>query len=146
MKKDQKLSEYVRNPSIKRREKVEALKTVGGKMSLTKETINLLALLAENGRLGHINTIINTFKTLMTATRGEVSCEVITAKQLDADMKSKLEAALKRFLTKGQTILLNTKVDPSIVGGMIVSVGDKYVDMSVATKVKKYNEIIANAV
>ncbi|XP_034170840.1 ATP synthase subunit O, mitochondrial [Osmia lignaria lignaria] len=144
VKTDKKLHEFVKDPSIKRRDKAEALKSIAGKLSLAKETANLLTLLAENGRLGQVNGIINTFKMLMAATRGEVVCEVITAKPLDADMRSKLEKALRGFLSKGQNILLTAKVDPSIIGGMIVSVGDKYVDMSVATKVKRYSEIIAS--
>lgn len=145
MKQDQKLAEFVKNPAIKRKEKVEALKAISSKMTLSTETANMLSLLAENGRLEKLNTIINTFKLLMAASRGEVVCEVTTAKPLDADMRSKLEAALKGFLTKGQTILLTTKVEPAILGGMIVSVGDKYVDMSVATKVKRYSEVISSA-
>lgn len=143
LKTDQKLNEFVKNPSIKRKDKVEALKAICGKINVSKETGNLLTLLAENGRLPQVNGIINSFKIIMTASRGEVACEVTTAKPLDADMKSKLETALKGFLSKGQSILLTTKVDPDILGGMIVVVGDKYVDLSVATKVKKYSEIIA---
>lgn len=145
MKKDQKLNEFVKNPSIKRRQKVEALNAISTKMSLTKETGNMLGLLAENGRLAKLDTVINTFKLLMAAGRGEVVCEVTTAKPLDADMKAKLETALKGFVSKGQTILLTAKIDPSIIGGMIVSVGDKYVDMSIASKVKKYSELITTA-
>jgi F-type H+-transporting ATPase subunit O len=41
---------------------------------------------------------------------------------------------------------LTAKVDSSIIGGMIISIGDKYVDMSVASKVKKYTDIISAAV
>ncbi|XP_003701590.1 ATP synthase subunit O, mitochondrial [Megachile rotundata] len=143
LKTDQKLNEFVKDPAIKRKDKAESLKAIGSKISLSKETTNLLALLAENGRLGYLNSIINTFKLLMAANRGEVPCEVTTAKPLDADMKAKLEKALKGFLSKNQNILLTTKVDPTILGGMIISVGDKYVDMSVATKIKKYSDIIA---
>ncbi|EFN84641.1 ATP synthase subunit O, mitochondrial [Harpegnathos saltator] len=105
-------------------------------------TANLLTLLAENGRLGKINQVINLYKLIMAANRGEVVCEVITAKPLETDMKNKLESALKGFLKKGQTILLTTKIDPSIIGGMLVSIGDKYIDMSIASKIKKYNDLI----
>ncbi|XP_003393971.1 ATP synthase subunit O, mitochondrial [Bombus terrestris] len=146
LKKDKQLGEFVKNPSIKRKDKVKALQTIGGKVSLSNETVNLLGLLAENGRLSHVNNVINTFKLFMAANRGEVPCEVITAKPLDAEMTSKLQAALKGFLSKGQSILLTSKVDPSIIGGMIIAIGDKYVDMSVASKVKKYSDIIANTV
>ncbi|XP_076281840.1 ATP synthase subunit O, mitochondrial [Lasioglossum baleicum] len=145
MTKDKKLEEFMKNPVIKRKDKVEALKSVSSKMSVSKETANLLGLLAENGRLGKLNSIINTFKVLMAAGRGEIVCEVTTAKPLDADMKTKLEAALKKFLTQGQSLLLTTKVDPALIGGMVVSVGDKYVDMSVASKIKKYNDLITAA-
>lgn len=136
----------MQNPSIKRRDKVEALKAIGKKVSLSSETVNILGLLAENGRLSLLNSVINTFKLFMAANRGEVPCEVITAKPLDSEMTSKLQAALKGFLNKGESILLTSKTDPSIIGGMIISIGDKYIDMSVASKVKKYSDIIADTV
>jgi F-type H+-transporting ATPase subunit O len=65
---------------------------------------------------------------------------------LDDALKTELEAALKSFLKQGQKLLLTVKVDPAIIGGMIVSIGDKYVDMSIATKIKKYTDIITAAV
>ncbi|GAB1861904.1 ATP synthase subunit O, mitochondrial [Camponotus japonicus] len=142
LKTDAKLTEFVRDPSIKRKNKAEAFKAIGNKVNINPATANLLTLLAENGRLGKINQIINLYKLIMAANRGEVVCEVITAKPLDADTKSKLESVLKGFLKKGQTILLTAKVDPSIIGGMVVSIDDKYVDMSVASKIKKYTDLI----
>ncbi|KAK9294079.1 hypothetical protein QLX08_011175 [Tetragonisca angustula] len=146
LKKDKQLGEFVQNPSIKRKDKVEALKAISKKVSLSSETVNVLGLLAENGRLSLLNSVINTFKLFMAANRGEVPCEVITAKPLDNEMTSKLQAALKGFLNKGESILLTSKTDPSIIGGMIISIGDKYIDMSVASKVKKYSDIIAGTV
>ncbi|XP_032669657.1 ATP synthase subunit O, mitochondrial [Odontomachus brunneus] len=142
LKKDTKLAEFIKDPSIKRKDKSETFKVIGSKVSMNGATANLLTLLAENGRLGKINQVINLYKLIMAANRGEVVCEVVTAKPLDVDMKTKLESALKGFLKKGQTILLTTKVDPSIIGGMLVSIGDKYVDMSVASKIKKYSDLI----
>ncbi|XP_043668022.1 ATP synthase subunit O, mitochondrial [Vespula pensylvanica] len=146
LKTDAKLAEFVKDPTIKRKNKVEALKAIGNKITLNPATSNLLTLLAENGRLNKFNQVFNSFKIIMAANRGEVVCEVITAKTLDADTKGKLESALKSFLKKGETIKLTSKVDPSIIGGMIVSIGDKYVDMSVASKIKKYSDIIQTAV
>lgn len=67
---------------------------------------------------------------------------MITAKELDSAQRQKLEGVLKSFLKGNQTIQLTSKVDPTIMGGMIVSIGDRYVDMSVASKLKKYTEII----
>merc|ERR1712141_7014 len=81
----------------------------------------------------------------LAAHRGEVVCEITTSKALDAAMKKEVDGAVASFLTKGQKSLISYKVDPSIVGGMIVSIGDKYVDMSIASKLKKYSELIKSA-
>ncbi|XP_019871199.2 ATP synthase subunit O, mitochondrial [Aethina tumida] len=146
MKTDPKLREFIQNPTIKRTLKAEALKAVAAKVSLKAESANLLTILAENGRLKNLEGVINAFKTIMAAHRGEVTCEVTTAKELDAGQKEKLQQTLKSFLKPNETINLSTKVDPTIVGGMIVSIGDRYVDMSVASKIKKYTELISAAV
>lgn len=76
----------------------------------------------------------------------QVPCEVITAKELDQAQRKQLEDVLKGFLKSKEKLLLTTSVDPALVGGMIVSIGDKYVDMSVASKIKKYTELITAAV
>lgn len=49
---------------------------------------------------------------------------------------------MQSFLKPNQSIQLTAKVDPKLIGGMIVSIGDKFVDMSVASKIKKYTDII----
>ena len=64
---------------------------------------------------------------------------------LDAAMKKEVDGAIAGFLVKGQKSLISYKVDASIVGGMIVSIGDKYVDMSIASKLNKYSELIKAA-
>jgi F-type H+-transporting ATPase subunit O len=61
-------------------------------------------------------------------------------------MRQELEAALKLFVKSGQSIQLKTNVNPSIMGGMVVSIGDKYVDMSTAAKIKRYASLIESAV
>lgn len=146
MKTDLKLREFIMDPSIKRSLKVKGLTAVAGKAALCPESTNFLLTLAENGRLKKINNVINAFKTIMAAHRGEVTCEVITAKDLDAAQKQKLEAVLKTFVKGNQTIQLTTKTDPTIIGGMVVSIADRYVDMSVASKIKKYTEILSTTV
>nr|AIX97512.1 mitochondrial oligomycin sensitivity conferral protein [Ceratosolen solmsi] len=144
LKTDKKLIEFIKDPSIKRKVKSDILHQT--KFNFNPATINFLKLLAENGRLASATQIVNIFKIIMAASRGEVVCEVITASPLDGDNKSKLEKALKSYLKKGQTIVLTTKIDPSIIGGLIISIGDKYVDMSVASKLKKYTEALNQAI
>lgn len=142
LKTDTRFNEFVLNPTLKRQLKVEAVKQIASKIQLSPPSTNLLGLLAENGRLKNLNGVINLFKTIMAAHRGDLPCEVITAKPLDDATKQELQAALKAFAKKGEHIQLEIKVDPAIIGGMIVSIGDKYVDMSISSKVKKYTELI----
>ena len=78
--------------------------------------------------------------------RGEVVCEVTTAKAMTGSMKAEVTGALKAFLKEGESIQLTAKVDPSIIGGMIVVIGDKYADMSLKTKINKYTALIQQAV
>lgn len=46
-------------------------------------------------------------------------------------------------MKSNESIQLKAKVDPAIIGGLVVSIGDKYVDMSVSAKIKKYTELIS---
>jgi len=146
LKKKGKVTDYLISPSFKRSEKKELLTSAVAKTKASKLTGNFLGLLAENGRLNKLDGIATAFATLMSAHRGEVRCHVTTAKALDGPLKQELEAALKSFAKSGQSILITTAVDPSIVGGLIVSIGDKYCDMSTASKIKKYSDIIKAAV
>lgn len=72
IKTDEKLRIFIENPTIKRTVKSSALKTIGDKISLKPESTNLLRLLAENGRLQKLDNVINAFKVIMSAHRGEV--------------------------------------------------------------------------
>lgn len=65
---------------------------------------------------------------------------------MDDATRKELEPALKKFAKKGENIITKFKVDPTILGGLIVSIGDKYVDMSIASKVKQYSDLLKSAV
>lgn len=99
-------------------------------------------MLAENGRLGRLQGVAKAFATLMSAHRGEVSAKVTTAKQLTAAQQKELEAVLQTFIKQGHKLQVETKVDPSIIGGMVVELGDRYIDLSIASKLKTYSNIV----
>uniref|UniRef100_A0A3B3D4X7 ATP synthase peripheral stalk subunit OSCP, mitochondrial n=1 Tax=Oryzias melastigma TaxID=30732 RepID=A0A3B3D4X7_ORYME len=140
--KDPKLSGVVMNPHVKRSIKLKTFGDVLAKAKLSPLTINLINVLADNGRLTLTGDVIGAFGKMMSAHRGEVLCSVTTAQPLDAANLADLQVALKGFLQKGETIKLETKTDSAILGGMIISIGDKYVDMSTKTKVQKLTRLI----
>ncbi|XP_011203003.1 ATP synthase subunit O, mitochondrial [Bactrocera dorsalis] len=135
----------VTNPIINKKLMSNTLKETADKLKMAPATANLLGLLADNGRLKNLDTVINAYKTIMAAHRGEVVCEVVTAKPLDSSQSKQLESALRSFLKGNQQLKITSRVDPSIIGGLIVSIGDKYVDMSIASKVKLYTDVITSS-
>ncbi|TRY97222.1 hypothetical protein DNTS_013716 [Danionella cerebrum] len=130
------------NPHVKRNVKLKTFVDALAKANLSPIIINLITVLSENGRLTLTPDVITAFSKMMSAHRGEVTCSVTTAHPLDSANLAELKVALNGFLEKGQTIKLETKSDPSILGGMIVSIGDKYVDMSTKTKVQRLTKLI----
>lgn len=89
-----KLREIIISPIINRTLLQTTLKDVGTAAKLSAATTNLLTLLAENGRLTKIDGVINAFKQLMSAHRGEVVCEVTTARPLSDAQRKDLQASL----------------------------------------------------
>uniref|UniRef100_A0A1A8EQH8 ATP synthase peripheral stalk subunit OSCP, mitochondrial n=1 Tax=Nothobranchius korthausae TaxID=1143690 RepID=A0A1A8EQH8_9TELE len=140
--KDPKMSSILMNPHVKRSIKQKAFSDALTKAKVSPITVNLINVLADNGRLTLTSDVINAFGRMMSARRGEVICSVTTAQTLGEANLTELKLALKGFLQKGETIKLETKTDPSILGGMIVSIGDKYVDMSTKTKIQKLTKVI----
>lgn len=65
---------------------------------------------------------------------------------LDAATLKEVTAALSGFLQKGQSLKISTKVDPSIVGGLVVVLGDRYIDMSLASKIERYTTLLKQPV
>jgi len=146
LKKKGRLMDLLLNPSLQRNQKRDLIASALASTKASKLTANLLALLAENGRLSSLDGIATSYFTIMSAHRGEVECEVVTAKPLDGPLQQELEAALKAFVKSGQSVIIKTRVEPEILGGMIVSIGDRFVDMSTASKIKKYTDLIQAAI
>lgn len=104
-KKDEKLRDFILDPTIKRSIKAKALKDASAQIKYCPATGFLLETLAENGRLKKLDAIINAYKLIMSANRGEVVCEVTTAKPLSDAQRKELEGQLK----------VNTKISYKIV-------------------------------
>lgn len=93
--KNQKLKELVISPIINRKVMSKTLKEIADQTRMASSTGNLLSLLADNGRLNILEGVISSFSNIMAAYRGEIICEVVTAKPLDAAQSKQLEGALR---------------------------------------------------
>lgn len=95
MKKNENLRQVITSPIINKKVMANTLAEASKSISFQTSTANLLALLAENGQLKKIDGVINAYKTIMSAHRGEVVCEVVTAKPLEGGQRKQLEDVLR---------------------------------------------------
>ncbi|CAI9607565.1 unnamed protein product [Staurois parvus] len=144
--KEPKLSVIITNPHVKRSLKQKTITDLVTKEKFSPIMANFANLLAENGRLNNASDVINAFNKIMSAHRGEVLCSVTTSSPLDEAGLTELKSALNLFLAKGESLKLETKTDSTILGGMLVSIGDKYIDMSTRTKIQKLSKIMRDTV
>merc|ERR1712154_250841 len=124
LKKNVALMEYLIDPTQNKAEKKAAVEQLMKQKKVSELVVNLFGALAENGRINKTAGVLSAFEKIMSAHRGEV------------------KATLQGFLAKGETLQLTTEVDPTIIGGMKITIGDRFVDMSMASKIKTYTDLI----
>lgn len=83
----------------------------------------------------------------MSAARGEVEMTVTSAQPLDNRTLSRLETAVAKssYVGAGKKLKVTNQVNPDIVGGLVVEVGDRTIDLSVSSKLAKMNKLLTDA-
>jgi F-type H+-transporting ATPase subunit delta len=137
------LRRLVRSPVFRAEAQIGALQAIVKAIGIGQLASNFILLTARNRRLAALPAIIQAFLALVAAERGEVTAEVISAEKLSADHV----AALKDELTArmGSSIMLLTKTDESLIGGMIVKIGSRMIDNSLKTKLHNLKTIMKGA-
>ncbi|GBG30432.1 ATP synthase subunit O, mitochondrial [Hondaea fermentalgiana] len=133
---------YINNPVISRQDKVKDMSKISEGMNDT--TRGFLTVLAENGRLNELDKVLDTFQILLNAQRGVVEATVTAAEDLTSKQLKSIEKAITSgYLDKGQSLNLKVKVDEGIVGGLQVQIGDRFLDLSVASQMNGIAKAIA---
>jgi F-type H+-transporting ATPase subunit delta len=120
------------NPEIGRGAQGAAIDGVAGVLGISELTKRFLGVLAQNRRLAQLPKVVQAFRAIAAAQRGEVTAEATSAHALtDAQIEQ-----LKQKLTarEGRTVKLTTKVDPDLLGGLVVTIGSKRIDGSIRTR------------
>ncbi|AQZ17543.1 ATP5 (YDR298C) [Zygosaccharomyces parabailii] len=140
---DPKLKEIVTNPSLPSQDRTVIVDTLCTE-KLDGTVANLLKVLAENNRLDILPKISTQFTVLTDAYNGLVKATVISAQPLDSKSFKRIEKAVAQSSLVGssKTLKLVNDVRPEIQGGLIVELGDKTVDLSVAAKLQKLNKAL----
>lgn len=127
------LNRLVRSPVYGADEQLKALSAILDKVGIGGMAANFLRVITTNRRLFAVRGMIRGFRALVAKHRGEVSADVTVAEALNGTNLEALKGALKS-VTGGKDIDLDIKIDPAIIGGLIVKVGSRMVDSSLRTK------------
>ena len=126
------LTRLVRSPVFTADEQVRALAEILDKTGIGGLAAKFLRLVAQNRRLFAVRAMIRAYKALVARHKGEVTAQVTVAEPLSERHRDALTDALKS-VTK-QDVQIDLRVDPAIIGGLVVKLGSRMVDSSLRTK------------
>ena len=137
------LKRLVRSPVFSADAQSRALGAVLEKAGISGISANFLKVLTANRRLFAVTDVIRAFRALVAKFKGEASADVTVAETLSDRNLDALKSALKSVT--GKDVTLNVKVDPSIIGGLVVKLGSRMVDSSLRTKLNSIKHAMKEA-
>ena len=126
------IARLVRSPVFSAQEQLRALDAVFERAGIGGLSAQFVRLVTANRRLFALPDMVRAYKALVARFRGEVSAQVTVADRLSDQHLSALTDALKEVT--GKAVQVELKIDPSIIGGLIVKLGSRMVDSSLKTK------------
>lgn len=136
------LRHFMQSPQVPTHEKKALIEaTLSGRVEPV--LLNFLELLLDKDRILNLADIHEAFGEHVAAHRGVQRAQVVTAIPLADDLADKLRARLEALT--GQTIVLENKVDPAVIGGVCVTMGDRILDGTVRTGLARLRESLEKA-
>jgi F-type H+-transporting ATPase subunit delta len=137
------LLRLVRSPAFSVDDQLKALTAVLDRAGISGLAGNFLKLVTSNRRLFSVRDMIRAFGELVAQHRGEATAQVTVAEPLKDEHTQALRSALKSV--SGKDVSLDIKVDPAIIGGLIVKLGSRMVDSSLRTKLNAIKHAMKEA-
>ena len=135
------LRTMVRSPVISAEAQRKAIAAVLAKAGIGGIAGNFVQLMARNRRLFTIADTLKAFRQIAARHRGETAAEVTSAEALTPAQLTQLTDTL-RASVGGKPVVVATKVDPSILGGLVVKMGSRMVDSSLRTKLNSLRHVM----
>jgi len=137
------LQRLVRSPVFSAEIQLSALTAVLDQAGISGISANFLKVLTANRRLFVVADVIRAFRALVAKFKGEAAADVTVAEALSEKNLDALKTALKSVT--GKDVTLNVKVDPAIIGGLVVKLGSRMVDSSLRTKLNSIKNAMKEA-
>lgn len=130
---DEQVGKLLDSPDISRHQKGKLIiQVLDGKLDQNQQ--NLVYLMAENGRLKIMADVAELYEVARASAENKIEAEIISAFDLSAEQTSEITNTLKNKL--GSDITLSTKVDESLIGGVIIKAGDTIIDASMKSQLE----------
>ncbi len=137
------LNRLVRSPVFSAAEQLQALSAVLDRAGIGGLAAKFLKLVTMNRRLFAARDMVRGYRELVALHKGEATAEITVAEQLKDDHVAALKSALKAV--SGKDVDLNIKIDPAIIGGLVVKLGSRMVDTSLRTKLNAIRHAMKEA-
>jgi F-type H+-transporting ATPase subunit delta len=133
----------VRSPVFSADEQLQALSAVLRRAGIGGVAEKFLKLVTANRRLFAVRDMVKAFRALVADSNGEATAEVTVAEPLKSDHVAALKSALRTV--SGKDVDLSVKVDPAILGGLVVKLGSRMIDTSLRTKLNAIRHAMKEA-
>jgi F-type H+-transporting ATPase subunit delta len=135
LKDNKELNLVVKSPLITSSDKLNIFENLLKKINANELTNTFIKVIEKNKRFSNLASIITQFININSQRRGDVLAGITSADELNDDQKNNITNQLKSIL--GDKLSLSFDVDKNIMGGLIVKVGSKMIDTSLANKINK---------
>ena len=127
-----------RNPLITRQDGESIISEISKKLKMNELTVNFLCVVASQKRLAEIRGCFGAYRAELNKARSEMTAIVSSPFELSKAHLDRLSKILKK--KTGHNVELETKIDPSLLGGLVVRLGSHMIDASVRTKMTKLKQ------
>jgi len=134
------LGSLLSNPAYGIEAKLETIKEVAAKLSLSGTISNFLLLLQERNRMVCLPAISTCYSILADEISGVVRPVITSALPLGDAQIAGIKAALEK--STGKKVNLTVEIDPALIGGVVTKIGDKVLDGSVKTQLTRIEDIL----
>ncbi len=134
------LARLVRSPAIGRADQGRAMAAVMERLELSDLVRRLVGVLSANRRLSGLGDVARVFRALLARERGETTAELISAAELPAAQVQAIRAALTR--AAGREVALLSRVEPELIGGVVVRMGSRMYDASLKGKLDRLRVVM----
>ena len=134
----QTLNHAINNPLYDAADRKKVLQAIVGKLNLSKVMSSFLMLLFDKGRFDFISSINELYQKLADELKGIARASLVSATELSSETVEKIRTSLSK--KTGKDIILDTKQDPDLIGGIVTRIGDLVLDGSIKTQLLNMRE------